>query len=198
MREVKPYESMDDIVASVAPVEQIEGVYASVIEEDVGLIELIRAVFISHWSETLVIFAGLIFGFGAAYLEIPEVIFNLIISAFVLLYLYLRGKRLRPSVVVVTNDKVYLIDMVLYDIESKTLDYGHIDVCKKNEIGEYFKVSQLNPLYHLYNQHFRMKDKKYIISRGLLPFFIFRGHYPTAKFVSFFDIKSLLHKHEAS
>lgn len=192
MREIKTYSTMDEVVASVASVEEIEGVYASVVEEDIGFIGNLIAFFTSHWSEKIYFVIGVIFFFGAHKMGIPQGVALLILLAGILLYLYVKGIRINPSPIIVTRDKVYLIDEVVSDKNTNTVTYDNIDICKRSEVSTYFKFSQLNPFYHITSQHFKMKDKKYIVQRSLLTYFIFQGLYPKKNGVSFSSIKSLL------
>lgn len=191
MREVKEYRTLDDIVDSVGENNIITGVYACAIEQDVGFLRALLAIFTAHWSEKIIIVLTLAFFIGSAVAGVPEIITNLIFFGGIILYLYIRGKRIRPSLLIATEEKLYLINEILYDNNTKSCNYDYINITKKGEVKKYFKLAALNPLYHLFSFHREMDGKKYIIARSPIVYLIFKKYYPKNHLVSFSKIKEL-------
>jgi len=188
MREIKKYHTLDDIVESVSEKRAVTGVYACAIQEDVGLFRFLYA---SHWREKIVLILTLVLFVGAAFVGVSDIIVLLFLASGSVLYLYMKGKRIRPSLLIATDEKLYLISEILYDINTEMCDYDHINIAEKDKVNKYFRLAGLNPMYHLFSFHRKLNGRKYIISKSPIIYLIFKKFYPKKNLVSFAKIKEL-------
>ena len=184
------YSSLDEIIESVVNLDEVEGIYSSQIEEDLNFFDSIIYFFKSNWKEKLIFIVILIIFFVLDYFGIKGIVKFGVLTALIV-YVYLKGLRYRPDILILTKDKNILIRDIWYDNNTNKVTYDSIVEYSRKELSHYFKFAELNPLFHFWKKHFRLGKDKFIINRKS---WLFTKHYPTIKIVSFSQIKKLLKK----
>ena len=192
MRKAKVYQSMDSIVESVAQPSEILGVYASGVEERVGLIQTIIDFLTSHWVEKIILIATFAFFFSLYASGVPAPIPELVFAGGLLGYAFYKGQTIKPSILVATKDKVYLIDGVTFNRENKTYSYEEIEIAGYDRVGSFFRMAQLNPVFHMIAFDFKINDKKYTAIKSPLLALIYAGDFPKKSEVSRSEIRRII------
>ncbi len=184
----KSYNSLDEIIELVVNLDEVEGVYSSHIEQDLNFFDAIIDFFKSNWKEKIIFLAILMVFFILDYFGIKGIVQYGVLIALVI-YVYLKGLRYRPDILILTKNKNILIQDIWYDKNTNKVTYDTIKELPRQELSHYFKFAQLNPIFHFWKKHFRLGKDKFIINRKP---WLFTKHYPTTKIVSFSEIKKLL------
>ncbi|MDH5229580.1 MAG: hypothetical protein OEY38_05945 [Gammaproteobacteria bacterium] len=195
MRKIKEYSNFEDIIKSVSDHRDICGIYTGEVTKDYGPILTFFYITFAYYVEEYMAFF-ITFALVALFCRylgfqsgVELVAFVLALSSvFVVVSL-----KLKPSLTIVTPDKVYLIKNIRKNKKSMKYFYNSIEISKRKDVAGYFKLSKINPIYNLLFIPFKMNSVKYVIRRHPFTSYLFDKYYSNYE-ISFGELKKLIYR----